>query len=281
MGFEVTGTAISYSNTDLSWLINSKTWSSIFLSLCFCLADLVLYCEAFLTTYRTFITPEDLIKKLHYRYPFQNHQRDTLQLLFAVFVFQIPISQGNSSLSSLILFSFFFVITSVYFQHKKNIVYDLCHKYDWNNPVRISLPCWKNRMVTVCSRVNSLLLDILVWYCPWPQWTYTSFCHSPDTFKKRVSKNTFFVLVRVVDELWWVFRELCLLRAFNKCAKGCWALILFSSSVSQFGGTDGGHPETADGPGVHAGVQRWAQPRPCAPEEHPGQGGAEEAAALH
>ncbi|CAJ1070301.1 rap guanine nucleotide exchange factor 1b isoform X4 [Xyrichtys novacula] len=33
--------------------------------------DLVLYCEAFLTTYRTFITPEDLIKKLHYRYPFR------------------------------------------------------------------------------------------------------------------------------------------------------------------------------------------------------------------
>lgn len=31
--------------------------------------DLVLYCEAFLTTYRTFITPEELIKKLHYRYP--------------------------------------------------------------------------------------------------------------------------------------------------------------------------------------------------------------------
>ncbi|XP_026052662.1 rap guanine nucleotide exchange factor 1-like isoform X6 [Carassius auratus] len=59
--------------------------------------DLVLYCEAFLTTYRTFISPEDLIKKLHYR--------------------------------------------------------------------------------------------------------YTRFCHSPDTFRKRVSKNTFFVLVRVVDEL--------------------------------------------------------------------------------
>lgn len=33
-------------------------------------ADLVLYCEAFLTTYRTFLTPEDLIKKLYYRYPF-------------------------------------------------------------------------------------------------------------------------------------------------------------------------------------------------------------------
>ncbi|XP_023392325.1 rap guanine nucleotide exchange factor 1 [Pteropus vampyrus] len=30
--------------------------------------DLVLYCEAFLTTYRTFIAPEELIKKLQYRY---------------------------------------------------------------------------------------------------------------------------------------------------------------------------------------------------------------------
>ncbi|XP_059849757.1 rap guanine nucleotide exchange factor 1 isoform X4 [Hypanus sabinus] len=59
--------------------------------------DLVLYCEAFLTTYRTFIPPEDIIKKLHHR--------------------------------------------------------------------------------------------------------YEKFCHCPDTFKKRVSKNTFFVLVRVVDEL--------------------------------------------------------------------------------
>ncbi|KAL1253428.1 hypothetical protein QQF64_018121, partial [Cirrhinus molitorella] len=63
--------------------------------------DLVLYCEAFLTTYRTFISPEDLIKKLHYRYPF-----------FCMVYFDLP-----------------------------------------------------------------------------------------DTFKKRVSKNTFFVLVRVVDEL--------------------------------------------------------------------------------
>ncbi|RMB93399.1 hypothetical protein DUI87_30094 [Hirundo rustica rustica] len=34
--------------------------------------DLVLYCEAFLTTYRTFITPEELIKKLQYRYPFMS-----------------------------------------------------------------------------------------------------------------------------------------------------------------------------------------------------------------
>ncbi|NXN95827.1 RPGF1 factor, partial [Rhinopomastus cyanomelas] len=63
--------------------------------------DLVLYCEAFLTTYRTFITPEELIKKLHFNL----------------------------------------------------------------KP------------------------------------TYEKFCHFPDTFKKRVSKNTFFVLVRVVDEL--------------------------------------------------------------------------------
>ncbi|KAK2898306.1 hypothetical protein Q8A67_009724 [Cirrhinus molitorella] len=30
--------------------------------------DRVLYCEAFLTTYRTFLTPEDLIKKLRYRF---------------------------------------------------------------------------------------------------------------------------------------------------------------------------------------------------------------------
>ncbi|XP_016095996.1 rap guanine nucleotide exchange factor 1-like [Sinocyclocheilus grahami] len=30
--------------------------------------DRVLYCEAFLTTYRTFLAPEDLIKKLRYRY---------------------------------------------------------------------------------------------------------------------------------------------------------------------------------------------------------------------
>ncbi|XP_039178885.1 rap guanine nucleotide exchange factor 1 isoform X4 [Crotalus tigris] len=59
--------------------------------------DLVLYCEAFLTTYRTFISPEELIKKLQYR--------------------------------------------------------------------------------------------------------YEKFCHCPDNNKKRVSKNTFFVLVRVVDEL--------------------------------------------------------------------------------
>ncbi|KAK6306689.1 hypothetical protein J4Q44_G00236140 [Coregonus suidteri] len=38
----------------------------------------------------------------------------------------------------------------------------------------------------------------LVLYC---EAFLTTFSHSPDTFKKRVSKNTFFVLVRVVDEL--------------------------------------------------------------------------------
>ncbi|XP_043914524.1 rap guanine nucleotide exchange factor 1 [Protopterus annectens] len=59
--------------------------------------DLILYCEAFLMTYRTFMTPEELIKKLQYR--------------------------------------------------------------------------------------------------------YEKFCNNPDKFKKRVSNNTFFVLVRVVDEL--------------------------------------------------------------------------------
>lgn len=31
---------------------------------------------------------------------------------------------------------------------------------------------------------------------------YEKFSPFADTFKKRVSKNTFFVLVRVVDELW-------------------------------------------------------------------------------
>ncbi|CAL8318246.1 unnamed protein product [Lota lota] len=80
--------------------------------------DLVLYCEAFLTTYRTFISPEDLIKKLHYRYP----------------------------------------------SNKKHILL-LIHRW----------------------RANMLFLTLVVQY--------------PDTFKKRVSKNTFFVLVRVVDEL--------------------------------------------------------------------------------
>uniref|UniRef100_A0A2K5HW45 CRK SH3-binding GNRP n=1 Tax=Colobus angolensis palliatus TaxID=336983 RepID=A0A2K5HW45_COLAP len=68
--------------------------------------DLVLYCEAFLTTYRTFISPEELIKKLRPR-------------------------------------DYFFNL------------------------------------------------------CP----TYEKFSPFADTFKKRVSKNTFFVLVRVVDEL--------------------------------------------------------------------------------
>ncbi|MFT7815494.1 rap guanine nucleotide exchange factor 1 isoform X3 [Arapaima gigas] len=83
--------------------------------------DLVLYCEAFLTTYRTFITPEDLIKKLHYRYP-----------LHASVKTKEPFEHGEPQA---------------------------------------------------------------------PRLVATKFCHSPDTFKKRVSKNTFFVLVRVVDEL--------------------------------------------------------------------------------
>nr|KAF6434333.1 Rap guanine nucleotide exchange factor 1 [Molossus molossus] len=76
--------------------------------------DLVLYCEAFLTTYRTFISPEELIKKLQYR----------------------PLPS----------------------------------------------PCESGCFLNPCS-------------------TYEKFSPFTDTFKKRVSKNTFFVLVRVVDEL--------------------------------------------------------------------------------
>uniref|UniRef100_A0A6Q2YEJ5 CRK SH3-binding GNRP n=1 Tax=Esox lucius TaxID=8010 RepID=A0A6Q2YEJ5_ESOLU len=48
--------------------------------------DLVLYCEAFLTTYRTFITPEDLIKKLHYRYPFHTFKKRVSKNTFFVLV---------------------------------------------------------------------------------------------------------------------------------------------------------------------------------------------------
>ncbi|KAE8582635.1 hypothetical protein XENTR_v10020194 [Xenopus tropicalis] len=41
--------------------------------------DLVLYFEAFLTTYRTFITPEELIQKLQYRYERFCHFQDTFK----------------------------------------------------------------------------------------------------------------------------------------------------------------------------------------------------------
>ncbi|XP_068104974.1 rap guanine nucleotide exchange factor 1 isoform X2 [Hyperolius riggenbachi] len=41
--------------------------------------DLVLYCEAFLTTYRTFISPEELIEKLQYRYERFCHFQDTFK----------------------------------------------------------------------------------------------------------------------------------------------------------------------------------------------------------
>lgn len=63
----------------------------------------------------------------------------------------------------------------------------------------ISCPCLLRAFVCeilswVCECVCVLFLDSCC--------TYTRFCHSPDTFKRRVSKNTFFVLVRVVDELW-------------------------------------------------------------------------------
>ncbi|XP_065104435.1 rap guanine nucleotide exchange factor 1 isoform X1 [Paramisgurnus dabryanus] len=41
--------------------------------------DRVLYCEAFLTTYRTFLTPEELIKKLRYRYNRFSHSSDSVK----------------------------------------------------------------------------------------------------------------------------------------------------------------------------------------------------------
>ncbi|KAK4811653.1 hypothetical protein QYF61_022746 [Mycteria americana] len=94
--------------------------------------DLVLYCEAFLTTYRTFITPEELIKKLQYRY---------------------PLWQCGSSPPP---------------------------------GIGAEQPLWRE-LVASCL-VKSLL-------------TTCKLGSEEDTFKKRVSKNTFFVLVRVVDEL--------------------------------------------------------------------------------
>lgn len=62
----------------LYWLISRQHKNAPLIFYLFFSTDLVLYCEAFLTTYRTFITPEDLIKKLHYRYPFQITQHVTL-----------------------------------------------------------------------------------------------------------------------------------------------------------------------------------------------------------
>ncbi|XP_051524566.1 rap guanine nucleotide exchange factor 1-like isoform X2 [Myxocyprinus asiaticus] len=41
--------------------------------------DRVLYCEAFLTTYRTFLTPEDLIKKLRHRFTRFSHSSDSVK----------------------------------------------------------------------------------------------------------------------------------------------------------------------------------------------------------
>ncbi|KAB0364163.1 hypothetical protein FD754_008319 [Muntiacus muntjak] len=94
--------------------------------------DLVLYCEAFLTTYRTFITPEELIKKLQYRYP-------------------CPLLGKGSG---------------------------------GGQPTpNIATPAHENGCFFNSGS------------------TYEKFSPFADTFKKRVSKNTFFVLVRVVDEL--------------------------------------------------------------------------------
>lgn len=73
-------------------------------------------------------------------------------------------------------------------------------------------------------------------------------------------------------------------KSFEQDLTSITGFYLTASSPShphQSSGADGRHPEAADGTGVHAGVQRRAQSRPRAPQEHPGQGGAEEAAALH
>ncbi|KAL6042160.1 hypothetical protein STEG23_001860 [Scotinomys teguina] len=91
--------------------------------------DLVLYCEAFLTTYRTFISPEELVKKL----------------------------QGS------------------------------------HTPPVLTLTLTNHPGLSGQDRL--CLADLN------PHFTYEKFSPFADTFKKRVSKNTFFVLVRVVDEL--------------------------------------------------------------------------------
>ncbi|KAM7238347.1 hypothetical protein CapIbe_009867 [Capra ibex] len=105
--------------------------------------DLVLYCEAFLTTYRTFITPEELIKKLQYRYP------------RAPTSFTEPFTGGAVPSPAL------------------------------------HVPAWGLRPGSF--EPHSVLRG--------PSSKYEKFSPFADTFKKRVSKNTFFVLVRVVDEL--------------------------------------------------------------------------------
>ncbi|KAH0615396.1 hypothetical protein JD844_004588 [Phrynosoma platyrhinos] len=101
--------------------------------------DLVLYCEAFLTTYRTFITPEELIKKLQYRYP--------LECLMDAQLTN-PEHDGASERRD-------------------------------------------------ATKESSLLISSVRQI----QLGQDAFEVVKDTFKKRVSKNTFFVLVRVVDEL--------------------------------------------------------------------------------
>ncbi|XP_059747251.1 rap guanine nucleotide exchange factor 1 isoform X12 [Bos taurus] len=120
--------------------------------------DLVLYCEAFLTTYRTFITPEELIQKLQYRYPCR------LTLLHRAVCRVGSAMRGSAQPSSGSL-----------------------RKGGGGGGGRPSLH------VPTPAREDGCFFN--------SGSTYEKFSPFADTFKKRVSKNTFFVLVRVVDEL--------------------------------------------------------------------------------
>ncbi|XP_061289883.1 rap guanine nucleotide exchange factor 1 isoform X2 [Bos javanicus] len=121
--------------------------------------DLVLYCEAFLTTYRTFITPEELIQKLQYRYPCR------LTLLQRAVCRVGAAMRGSAQPSS----------------------GSLRKGGGGGGGGRPSLHVPTPACEDGCFFNSGS--------------TYEKFSPFADTFKKRVSKNTFFVLVRVVDEL--------------------------------------------------------------------------------
>ncbi|ELK37367.1 Rap guanine nucleotide exchange factor 1 [Myotis davidii] len=129
--------------------------------------DLVLYCEAFLTTYRTFITPEELIQKLQYRYPSHSHGTAGPELERAA---------GREAAPRPALGPQARLPLQASFPPAKGLR-EVCCAWDSEATVAGG-SCFFN-----------------------PHFTYEKFSSSADKFKKRVSKNTFFVLVRVVDEL--------------------------------------------------------------------------------
>ncbi|KAB1279849.1 Rap guanine nucleotide exchange factor 1 [Camelus dromedarius] len=135
--------------------------------------DLVLYCEAFLTTYRTFITPEELIKKLQYRYPCLCPQPGPL-------LSTRPSGVGGGAVGP----------TQPACQD---------HAATVGSRVEVLRQCrWRQGALPLMSPIPAPR-ERCVFN---PHSTYEKFSPFADTFKKRVSKNTFFVLVRVVDELW-------------------------------------------------------------------------------